>query len=117
MVQPSVKAPAAERQSLDGYWLSDGYGYLAEIKGDEIKLQEITPLSCILSDTLTLQAEPVDPRGTRFVSKESDILFVSPGPSPDSAWFHVPGAASKVLFRRVRTRSEACTRETPINHT
>jgi hypothetical protein len=113
MVQPSIKAPAAEKQSLEGYWLSDGYGYLAEIKGDEIKVQQITTVSCIPSGTLTLQAEPVDPRGTRFVSKESDILFLSPGPSPDSEWFHVPGAASKILFRRVRGRPEACTRETP----
>jgi hypothetical protein len=74
MVQPSVEAPAAEKQSLDGYWLSDGYGYLAEIRGDEIKLQEITPVSCIPSGILMLQAEPVDPRGTRFVSKESEFF-------------------------------------------
>jgi Peptidase family S41/Tricorn protease C1 domain len=78
-----------------------------------MKLQEIASVSCIPSGTLTLQTEPVDPRGARFVSKESDILFLSPGPSPDSEWFHVPGAASKIVFRRVRKRPKACTRETP----
>lgn len=36
---------------------------------------------CIPFDifTLTLQAEPIDPRGTRFVSKNSEVLFLSPG--------------------------------------
>src|SRR5581483_1703245 len=113
IAQALVKAPVVEAQSLDGYWLSDGYGCLAEIKGGEIKLFEITPLSCIPSDTFTLQAEPVDPRGTRFRSGDSDVLFLSPGPSPNSEWFHAPDAASKVLFRRAGARPEACSREAP----
>lgn len=112
IAQPLVKVPAAEAPSLDGYWLSDGYGMLAEIKGDEIKLFEITPLSCILSDTFKLQAAPPDPRGTRFV-KDSEVLFLSPGPSPKTEWFHGLGAASKILFRRAPARPEACSRETP----
>lgn len=112
IVLPLVKAPAAEAQSLDGYWLSDGYGYLAEIKGDEIKLFEITPLSCILSDTFKLQTAPPDPRGTRFV-KDSDVIFLSQGPSPNTEWFHALGAASKMLFRRAPVRPEVCSRETP----
>jgi hypothetical protein len=112
IVQPLVKSPAVEAQSLDGYWLSDGYGLLAEVKGGEIKLFEITSLSCILSDTFKLQAEPADPRGTRFV-KDSEVLFLSPGPAPNTEWFHGLGAASKILFRRTPARPEACSRETP----
>src|SRR5258708_29884362 len=75
-----LRAPAAAAQSLDGYWVSDRYGYVAEIQGGQIKLFEITPLSCLPSDTLTLQAEPPDPRGVRYVSKDSDVLFLAPGP-------------------------------------
>lgn len=107
-----VGAPAAGPPPLDGYWLSDGYGYLAEIKGGEIKLFEITPLSCIRSDTFKSQAEPADPRGSRFV-EGSDVLFLSPGPSPDTEWFHALGAASRMLFRRAASRPEVCSRETP----
>jgi Peptidase family S41/Tricorn protease C1 domain len=108
---PVVKAPAAA-QSLDGYWLSDGYGYLAEIKGGEIKMFEITSLSCIAADTYKLKAEPADPRGMRFVNGD-DVIFVSPGPSPNTEWFHAPDAASKILFRRTAARPEVCARPTP----
>src|SRR5262245_45717339 len=52
-------------EPLDGYWLSDGYGYVAEIKSGAMTLYEVTPLSRIVRATYTLQAEPVDPRGTR----------------------------------------------------
>src|SRR5512138_1737363 len=99
IVQPLTGSPAIKTESLDGYWLSDGYGYLVEIKGSELKLFEITPLSCFPTETLTLQPEPADPRGMRFVSKDAGAVFLSPGPSPNSEWFFVPGAASKVLFR------------------
>ncbi|HJQ25398.1 MAG TPA: S41 family peptidase [Blastocatellia bacterium] len=107
---PLVKASDKPAQSLDGYWLADGYGLLAEIKGDEIKLFEITSLSCIASDTLKLKAEPADSRGMRFASGD-DAIFLTPGPSPNTEWFHDPGAASKILFRRTATRPDVCTRE------
>src|SRR5438105_1490836 len=104
---PLVKAPGAAAQSLDGYWLSDGYGYLVEIKGGAIKLYEITPLSCLFSDTFKLKAEPADSRGMRFVN-DDDVIFLTPGASPNSEWVHALGAASKMLFRRAAARPEAC---------
>jgi hypothetical protein len=110
---PLAERSAAQEQSLDGYWLSDGYGYLAEIKGGEMKLFEVTRLSCLLSENFTLKAKPIDPRGTRFVTKDSDEIFLTPGPSPDSEWVHDPSAASKILFRRASARPETCTRQTP----
>jgi hypothetical protein len=112
IVQPLIGFHAAKTESLEGYWLSDGYGYLAEIKGSELNLYEITSLSCIPSETFALQSEPADPRGTRFVSKDSGAIFLSPGPSPNSEWFFEPGAASKILFRRTSSRPEVCAHET-----
>ncbi|HTD51854.1 MAG TPA: hypothetical protein VK780_02410, partial [Thermoanaerobaculia bacterium] len=98
--------------SLDGYWLSDGYGYQAEIHGGEIKLFEVTPVSCLPSDTFDLKAEPADPRGARFVSRKGrGMFFLSAGPSADAEWFQAPDAASRILFRRA-TRSELCARTT-----
>ncbi|HKQ04732.1 MAG TPA: S41 family peptidase [Blastocatellia bacterium] len=111
VVLPLVKATDTAAHSLDGYWLSDGYGLLAEVKGGEIKLFEITSLSCMRGDTFKLQAEPADPRGRRFVN-DDDVLFLTPGPSPNTEWFHYLGAASKVLFRRATSRPEVCGHET-----
>ncbi len=107
--QGSVKAA----DSLDGYWLSDGYGNQAEIHAGELRLFEITPLSCLPSDIFDLRNEPVDSRGVRFLSrKKRGVLFLSLGPSPDSEWFQAPDAASRILYRRA-TRAEACSRTTP----
>jgi hypothetical protein len=107
-VSPSSVVTTAD-QTLDGEWLSEGYGHLAEVKGGEIRLFEVTPISCLASEVFALKAEPADARGTRFVSK-SGMLFLTAGPDRDSRWFHSPDAASKVLFRRIATRPEACAR-------
>src|SRR5438445_13784338 len=34
-------------QSLDGLWLTDGYGQLIEVHGDELHWLEITQVSCV----------------------------------------------------------------------
>jgi hypothetical protein len=91
--------PAAPER-LDGLWLSDGYGLLAEIKAGRLQLFEVTPISCIPSDTLALRAAPPDPRS-------------APGASSDSEWFRSPGAASGILFNRVAAKPESCGRSTP----
>jgi len=103
---------AVQEKSLDGYWLSDGYGVFAEIKGDQAQVYEITPISCIKTQSLVRKTG--DSRGERFLSGEdSDPIFVTPGPTDDSRWFHVAGAASSVLFNRTPLRPKACEVKTP----
>jgi hypothetical protein len=103
----------AAAESFDGRWRSDGYGYWAELQAGQLSLFEITPLSCLPSETFRSQDEPADPRGARYVStRRPTVLFLSAGPSADSAWFHEPGAASKTLFRRTAERPPTCERKT-----
>lgn len=103
----------AAAESFDGRWGSDGYGYWAELQAGQLSLFEITPLSCLASETFRAQGEPADPRGARYASTQRPgVLFLSPGPSADSAWFYEPGAASKMLFRRTAERPQACDRKT-----
>lgn len=101
-------APGVVVGSLDGRWLSEGYGYLAEIQSGEMRLFEVGPSSCLPSDTFRLTS------GTRFVSGSGSRSFVlSPGPEPDSEWFRAPGAASSILFRRTAARPKLCAARTP----
>src|SRR5712692_8849717 len=107
-------ARGAAEKSLDGYWLSEGYGYFAEFQGVGLQLYEITPISCLPAASLKRQAEQRDPRGARYVPEEdSDPMFLSPGPAADSEWFHVPDAASSMLFHRTAQRPEDFARKTP----
>jgi hypothetical protein len=110
----AAAAPDTAAESLDGLWLSDGYGLLAEIRAGQLQMFEVTPLSCIPSDTFALRAGPPDARGKRFVAgNRRDVLFLSPGASSDSEWFRSASAASAILFRRVTARPGSCGRATP----
>jgi hypothetical protein len=109
-----VAASSGVAESLDGLWLSDGCGLLAEIRAGQLQLFEATPLSCIAYETFALRTEPPEPRGARFASGNGrDVLFLSPGDSSDSEWFQSPGAASGVRFQRVLAKPEPCGRSTP----
>ncbi|MGE5361363.1 MAG: S41 family peptidase [Bacteroidales bacterium] len=105
---------AAARQSprpLDGIWLSDGYGLMAEIGGDEMRLFEVTPISCIGSGVATRQrsaaGHPV------FRMSGGPLLTLLPGASAGERRIHPPGAASDIVIRRVPAKPAACARETP----
>lgn len=105
---------AAPDEPLDGYWLSEGYGILAEIKGDNMQLYEITPISCIATSALVRKTELTDSRGDRFVAGEdSDPIFVTPGSADDSRRFHAADAASSALFKRTLLRPKPCESKTP----
>jgi hypothetical protein len=114
---PVFQGPAqglAAQGSFDGRWRSDGYGYWAEAQKGELSLFEVTPVSCIASESYEAKPEASDPRGSRFVSKRGrGAVFLMPGPAPDSFWVHSPGAASKILFRKTAERPETCSRPTP----
>ncbi len=97
----------ASAASLDGYWLSDGYGLFLDAKGDTLRTYEITRVSCIPSHTLTRRAED------QFAAGNSDPIFVTPGPEADTFWFHSPGAASNILVRRTAKRPAVCEKPTP----
>ena len=52
----SLLLTAARADSLDGWWVSDGYGMLLHIHGDEIDAFETTTISCLPSFTAKRQA-------------------------------------------------------------
>src|SRR2546427_13277624 len=49
VVIPASASPQAQppAQSLDGLWLTDGYGELIEFQGDGLHWFEITQVSCV----------------------------------------------------------------------
>src|SRR5215468_2290217 len=102
-------------QSLDGLWLSDGYGDLVEFQGDSLRVYEITKLSCIASDTATRKPASGPANETVF-AKGDDVFRISPGPSADTRWFHADGSVSSVLLRRTSSRPESC-RQQPLPDT
>jgi hypothetical protein len=97
----------APADSLDGWWASDGYGTVLEIKGDQITASEVTAISCLASFTAKRQAKAVDGAEAVFAMTPEQIL-VKPGSSADHKFFLFKGAASSVGFRRISQRPATC---------
>ncbi len=96
-------------QSLDGLWLTDGYGELIEFKGDELHSFEITKRSCIPVGKATRKSGAGTDNEIVFAD-EGDVSRVTPGSSPDTRWLHEDGSVSSILLRRTASKPELCGR-------
>jgi hypothetical protein len=99
-------------QSLDGLWLTDGYGDLFELHGDNLRGYEITGLSCIESSRLTTvkgaRNTGVGTASEVFFSRDDDTFRLFPASSPNTRWLHEDGSVSNILLRRTGPRPAPC---------
>ena len=105
-------------QSLDGLWLTDGYGELIEFQGDELHWFEITQVSCVPAGKATRKSGAGTDTEIVFVD-EGAVVRVTPGSSPDTRWLHEDGSVSNILLRRTDSRPEVCGRtlaDTPVTN-
>ena len=104
--------------SLDGLWLTDGYGELIDINGSALRMYEITKLSCIPSEEARRKTEVGDARDIVFAS-DNDTFRIMRGPSQGTLWFHEDGTVQRVLLRRTHSRPKPCNQplaDTPLTN-
>ena len=99
-------------QSLDGSWLTDGYGMVIEFQGNTLRAYEITKLSCI--ESMKAEGKP-DGGRERVFTEDGETFRILPGPSPRRLWLHVDGSVSNVLLIPTGSKPEACS--TPLADT
>jgi hypothetical protein len=125
LAEPSIAAPVcdANPSSLDGIWLSDGYGLLLEIDADRIRAHQITSISCLPAWTAVRQPDGGKAAEAVFHMEGKGAapkILVTTGPSPDVKHFRIPeSAASTVVFRRTSGVPEVCNKaalDTPLNN-
>ncbi len=100
---------AAPQSVLEGFWITDGYGLVIEIKADHFQLYEITAVSCLpsLSGTVKLadQESGDDELIEALIQIPVDNVIITievlAGASPDHKRFHFEHAASNILARRI----------------
>jgi hypothetical protein len=107
--------------SLEGIWLSDGYGLLLKIDANRIRARQITSISCVPAWTAFRQLEPK--KGAEVVFRmegNGPTILVTPGSSPDVKHFRIPqSAASTIVFRRTGSLPEICSKaaeDTPLSN-
>ncbi len=106
---------AAEGPSLDGAWVSQGYGYLLEIEGRTLKVSEVTATTCVPGATAERVDGAVPGREATFKTPEGHVLFIREGGDEDHKRVHSDGSASDVRIDRVRRRPSVCNR--PVENT
>ena len=102
-------------ESLDGQWLTDGYGGFIELQGDTLRRYEITTLSCIALAKASSKTGAINANEVVFVDDDGVTFRVSPAASAETRWLHEDGNVSNILLRRTNSRPEPC--GTPLTDT
>jgi hypothetical protein len=97
--------------TIDGLWLTDGYGELIDIKRNSLQIYEVTGVSCIAAGTAKRRP------GTRtgeivFEGGSTGMLRLTPGEVGGTLSMHA-GGVSGVALRRTTALPETCSRKTP----
>jgi hypothetical protein len=105
-------------QSLDGFWQTDGYGLLVQIRGAKMSVSQTTSISCLPWWT----AKQSDSSGNKseVVFKRGDaVIHLTPGSSPDRLIMRESVSISSMELRRVNARPKNCSEklaDTPQNN-
>ena len=113
VLSSTVLAPRIAAQSLDGNWLSDGYGYFIEIAGPSLKGTEISSVGCIPSFTATRESGQSGAAVVFKMTNGPGTMLVLPGSSPQELRLHQNGTASDIILRRTAVRPTVCDRPLP----
>jgi hypothetical protein len=102
----------AQASSVDGVWLSQGYGHAFEIEGQRLKAFELTATTCVPG--LTAEREPVvvPGREATFKTPEGHVFFIREGGSNDHKRLHNDGSASDVRIDRLSRLPSVCSHPT-----
>jgi len=100
-------------QSIDGAWLSEGYGYAFNVRDGEWTAFEITSTTCVPSFTATRSGGTMSGREASFKRADGVSFFLRPGGSNDHRVLHFDGTASDMRIDRQSRMPAVCDHPTP----
>jgi Peptidase family S41/Tricorn protease C1 domain len=110
--------PLARAQSLDGFWESDGYGLLVEIRGGKMSVSQITSISCFPWWTAERPESRSNESEVVFKRGDADIRLTT-GSSSDTLLLREGPTISNKILRRVSAPPKNCSEKlanTPQNN-
>lgn len=109
----SVPSPAD-----DGFWRSDGYGFLIEIRGSHMKAFETTSISCLLAWSAERDSA-LSKEGVTVFAREKGLVTIGAGPSHDQRTMQLSYSVSPIGLQRLAQAPETCSQpmlDTPSNN-
>ena len=95
-------SPAAQ-PLLNGVWRSQGYAYVFEIRGPDLKAFEVTATTCVLGFTAQLQRVAGPGREATFKSKDEGVFFIRTGGTDDHKLIHREEAVPDIGIDRIES--------------
>src|SRR5262245_11543834 len=87
-----LSTTGARADGLDGYWRSDGYGFVFEIAGDKVRSYQVTKISALPSSSAHRVNETPPGVEAVFELDEAPVkISVTHGPTADSRYFGEQG--------------------------
>lgn len=114
-----IAVASAAQQSLDGFWQSEGYGYVFQISGSTLKAFEVTTTTCVESFVARKRRATVLGREATFVTKNDGVFFIRTGGTNDRKLMHQEETVPDILIRRVTALPPVCsepTANTPLGN-
>lgn len=106
-IGPTILA-SAPPGSLDGFWQSEGYGYVFKISGSTLKVFEVTTTTCVASFVAKTARSVVPGREATFASKDDGVFFVRTGGTNDRRVVHQEDTVADIVIRRVGGLPSIC---------
>jgi len=107
----------ATAQSLDGFWQSDGYGLLVEIRGVKMSVSQMTSISCL--PWWTAKRSDSGSKNEIAFKRGDAVIRLTPGSSSDMLLMRESVSISSMELRRLNDRPKNCTEKlanTPQNN-
>jgi len=110
---PANRPQASPALLPEGWWLSEGYGLLAELDTGGLRMYQLTSVSCIPSWTGTQDKRLSSGSMTVFVSDRETFKIIRAS-NPNFLRLHSDGTASDIVLHHISKPPETCGRS-PIN--
>src|SRR5262245_27729250 len=98
------------KESLDGFWQSDAYGLLVEIRGAKMTTSQITSISCLPWWTAK-RSNGGGNKGEVVFKRGDAVIRLTSGPSSDRLLMRESTSISDMNLKRVSVRPNTCSEE------
>ncbi len=112
LFQSSVAAPQKSEEKSE-LWVSDGYGLLLEVRGDNLQAYELTSISCIPGWSATRVPQPAGTQGAVYAGREQYRLLDSG--SPGAKRLHMYATVSDIILHRTDAMPQTCMHPAPTS--